>query len=128
MLLGVVNGCIALFCFAFAPIIITVVFGVEYADAITCFRILIIGYWISSTVRISSGNVLDMLLKVKTNFVISVIAGLANILLDVFLIMKWGSIGAAIATCSIFVLTSVMANVSVLKHFKMMADKVEGNR
>ncbi|MBQ9342435.1 MAG: oligosaccharide flippase family protein [Lachnospiraceae bacterium] len=127
LLLGVVNGGIAVFCFGLAPIIVMTVFGTEYADAVTCFRILIIGYWISSTFRISSGNVLDMLLKVKTNFAISIIAGVANIVLDVLLIIRWGSVGAAIATCSIFVLTSVMSNAGVVLYLKTMPERIEGN-
>lgn len=114
LVLGLVNGVIAILCFALAPFIIRIIFGNQYTDAVTCFRILIVGYWISSTFRIAGGNLLDMLLKVKANFVISIIAGVSNILLDVIMVKAWGSIGAAIATCSIFLLTSVMSNVYII--------------
>ena len=98
LFLGLINGVIACICFICAPLIISLIFGKQYTDAVLCFRILIIGYWISSTFRVSSGNVLDMLLQVKANFVISVVAGAANIIFDIIFIKLWGSIGAAIAT------------------------------
>lgn len=118
LFLGLLNGVIACVSFLFAPLIISLIFGEQYSDAVLCFRILIIGYWISSTFRVSSGNVLDMLFQVKANFVISVIAGAANIIFDIILIKLWGSIGAAVATCSIFLLTAIMSNVYILRFLK----------
>lgn len=123
LVLGAVNGVIALVCLILAPYIISIIFGNQYLDAVICFRILIVGYWVSSTFRILSGNVLDMLLKVRVNFVISMIAGIANIILDIMLIKFWGSIGAAIATCSIYLLTAIMSNGYIVYHFKKSKSK-----
>ena len=57
------------------------------------------------------GNVLSMLLQAKSNMVISIASGVLNIILDVVLIRQMGSIGAAIATTTIYIVTSIASNV-----------------
>lgn len=109
--LFVINGVIAVTCFVLAPFIIQLVFGSKYLDAVPCFRILIFGYWISSSFRVPGGNVLSMLLQAKANMVISISSGVLNIILDVVLIRQMGSIGAAIATTTIYIVTSIASNV-----------------
>lgn len=118
MILGAINGVIAIFAFCFAPFIIRIVFGEAYLDSVTCFRILIAGYWIASTFRIPGGNVLSMTLHAKENMIIAIASGLFNIFLDVILIKNMGSIGAAIATTSIYILTAVASNYVLYRDIK----------
>ena len=119
----VINGVIAVICFALAPFIIRLVFGSKYLDAVPCFRILILGYWISSSFRVPGGNVLSMLLQAKSNMIISVSSGVLNIILDVVLIRQMGSIGAAIATTTIYIVTSIASNTVV--HRVLLGGKIE---
>ena len=64
---------------------------------------------ISATLRIPAGNILSMIRKVKVNLYISIISGIANIILDIVLIKLWGSVGAAIATILVVIISSVIA-------------------
>lgn len=91
-----------------APIIIRVLFGAEYLSMVGCFRILMVSYFFSASLSIPAGNVLAMLRKVKVNLVLGVISSVFNIAMDLIMIKLYGSIGAAIATTSITLLSGIL--------------------
>lgn len=93
----------------FAKYIVEILFGQAYLEAIPIFRILAIGYFFAGTFRIISGNVLLMLRQVKFNFYVSIFSGILNIILNILLIPMWGSIGAAYATISVYITTSIIS-------------------
>lgn len=107
--LCIINVLLGMTLFICAPFIINVVWGQEYIDSIIPFRILSISYIISATLRIPAGNILSMIRKVKVNLWISIISGISNIILDIILIKLWGGIGAAIATLSVVIISSIIA-------------------
>jgi len=94
-----------------APFIVRILFGSEYNDAVATFRILSFGYLIASTFRIPIGNILLMLKKVKFLLYLAIITGVLNIVLDIVLIQKYGSIGAAIATVVVYFFTSIIGGI-----------------
>jgi O-antigen/teichoic acid export membrane protein len=106
----VLNLAISSVLIIFAPFIIKTIFGSQYLDSVAPFRILSIGYFIAGSFRIPAGNVLASIRKVKINLYNSILSGVLNILLDIILIYKFGSIGAAIATTSIFIISSIISN------------------
>ena len=53
--------------------------------------------------------------KPKYNIYSSVIASISNIFLNIFLIKKYGSIGAAYATLIVFITWSILVNLFVYK-------------
>lgn len=117
--LALCNGIIALLLFIFAPQVIGIVFGKQYVDTSTLlFRILIIGFFISATFRMPVGNLLDMLHLIKPNFYISIVCGIANIVLDVLLIKYLSAPGAAIATSAIYLLYAILSNVVIIRYLK----------
>ncbi len=119
--LALLNGVIAAVGFIFAPLIIRIVHGAVYVSQSTsAFRILILGFFASSVLRIPAGNVLDMLHKVKANLVISIICGCANVVLDYVLIVRMNAIGAVIATSSIYLLYGLLSNFCVIGHIKKL--------
>lgn len=105
-ILLIVNALISLFLIAFAPLIIKILWGHEYLDAVVPFRILSFSYFVSASFRIPCGNILAMLRKVKVNLVVSVISGATNIFLDTFLIQRIGLNGATLATLSVVIISS----------------------
>lgn len=111
----IMNGLIAIGMYVCAPLIIKVVFGYSYIDSIKTFQILAIGYFIAATFRIPSGNILVSLHKVMFNFYNAVISGVANIVLNIVLIAKIGSIGAAYATVTIYIISSLISTVYLNK-------------
>ena len=116
--LFLLNLVISVLLITFAPFIIKVVFGEEYLDSLMPFRILSLGYLIAATFRIPAGNVIASLRKVKVNFYNSIVSGSANVVLDIILIKRYGSNGAAIATVLIFIISSIISNIYLRKYLK----------
>lgn len=116
--LFLLNLVISVLLITFAPFIIKVVFGEEYLDSLIPFRILSLGYLIAATFRIPAGNVIASLRKVKVNFYNSIVSGSTNVVLDIILIKRYGSNGAAIATVLIFIISSIISNIYLRKYLK----------
>lgn len=94
------------------------IFGREYVDAAACFNVLMIGYVIAGTFRIPYGNIIASLGLVKYNLINAAFSGIANVILDVILIRKYGSIGAAYATLMVFIISSVLHYIFIKKAIK----------
>lgn len=108
--MAIINSIISIFLFVSAPFIIKTVFGASYSDSILPFRVLAIGYFFAGTFRIPTGNLIGAIKKVKVSLYESIICGALNIILDVLFITWWGSIGAAISTSSIYVVSGLIVN------------------
>lgn len=93
----------------FAPLIMRLVFGAQYESAASIFVVLMITYVFTALFRTVYGNILAMMHKVKANFILSSAECAINIVLDVVLIKRYGSIGAAYATLVITVLSSLLS-------------------
>lgn len=116
--IGALNFIVSLFMFVFAELIIIIVYGENYLDATICFRILAINYFISGTFRIISGNLLVTQRKLKFNLYINILCGLINVIGNVILIPKYGSVGAALSTLIVVIVSSIISTsyyVYVLK-------------
>ncbi len=103
-----VTAVISLGLYFAAPLIFRILFP-NYTSAIPIFRVLSIGFFFMGTLRILSGNILAMLHQFRWNAVVAVISGVANIVFDVLLIRAYGSIGAAIATTGIYILSGLLS-------------------
>lgn len=114
--LAIINGLISIICIVFAPIIIKIIFGSEYLNCISAFRILWVGYFIAGTFRVPSGNILFTIKKQKVNLFNSIFSGILNIVLDILLILKFGYDGAAAATVITFVISSIISNTYLYKY------------
>lgn len=107
--MALINGVICIGLIITAPLIISILWGKEYMDALVPFRILAVNYFFLGTFRITCGNVLAMLRKINVNFIISVVSGISNVVLDVILIKFYGSVGATIATLLVVILSGGIA-------------------
>ena len=116
--LGVVNLVIALGMICLAPWTIRLIFGAEYLDVVPIFRLLSVNYFISGTFRILSGNLLVTQRKLKFNLFVAILSGLVNVVADFLFITWWGPMGAALATISVVLLTSVLNTVYLIYTFK----------
>ena len=104
--------------FLCANIIITIIFGSKYVDAVPVFRLLVINYFISGTFRIISGNLLVTQRKLKFNTIVAITSGLVNIIADYYFIQLWGSIGAALVTLTVVIISSIMSTSYLIYIFK----------
>jgi len=105
-----VSGCLVLF----APLIIRLVFGAQYLDCLPVFRLLSINYFFSGTFRIISGNLLVTQRKLKFNLLIAIITSSLNVVFDFLFITWWGSIGAAVVTMTVVLISSVMSTAYLI--------------
>lgn len=115
--LAAINLVITVGCIVFAKLIFTIMFP-KYMGSIPIFRILMVGYFISATFRIPYGNILASVGNVKANLINSIFSGICNIVLDIVLITKYGSIGAAYATLTVFIISSIIHYIFVRKYLK----------
>ena len=108
----------AILCFG-APLIIRIIFGYEYLDAVPVFIVLSLNYFISGTFRIVSGNLLVTQRRLKFNLLVAIVSSVTNIIADYFFIQWWGSMGAAFATVLVVIISSIMSTARLIYSFKM---------
>lgn len=120
--LGLGNILISTALFVLAPLLIKLVFGSGYEDAVLPFRILSVGYFFAGTFRISAGNILGAIRKVRANLYNAIVSGMLNIVLDVLFILWWGSVGAAISTTCIYIVSGSIANWCIYSYLKKTPD------
>lgn len=104
-----INGILTFCGVLVAPFLIPLIFGREYADSISCFIILMIAFFARGTFQIPSANIIYTQHKVKVNIAITVIASILNCVLDIWLILVYGAIGAAFATLTVSIAASAMS-------------------
>lgn len=104
--------------YLFAPLIIKIIYGTKYMSVVPIFRVLSLNFFINSAVRNFLGNVISAMKKVKVNLAFAGVAGMLNIVLDVCLIKRMGSIGAAIATLIVTLFITLLECAYVYPHIK----------
>ena len=112
------NGIITLTLILVSPVIIPLLFGVQYTDSILCFCILMIGYFFSGTFRVPSANIIYTQRKVRVNIVITVATGIVKCIASIFLIYNYGSVGAAVATSLAHCVNGVLSYIYIRQHLK----------
>lgn len=121
--MGALNLLVSAILFAGAPLILRLLFGAEYLDAVPVFRLLAAAYFFSGTFRILSGNLLVTQRKLKFNLIVAVAACAVNVLADWVCVSRWGAMGAAMATGAVVLLTSVLNTAYLVYTFHMAAQK-----
>lgn len=106
---GLFNLSICLFLFILAPWIVHTFFGVQYDDSVAVFQILSLNYFFSATFRVVSGNLLVTQRKLKFNLLVACISGIVNVIADVVLIYFYGSLGAAVATVIVTLVSGMLS-------------------
>lgn len=122
LFMGILNACISAVLFLMAKIVVQISFGVEYLDIVPIFRLLAVNYFFSGTFRIIAGNLLVTQRKLKFNLFVAVFCGIINVLADYYFIQWWGAIGAAYATVTVVISSSIL-NVAYLVYTFKHIDK-----
>ncbi len=115
--LGGVNLLITVALYILAPFLINMIFGKQYMDAVSPFRILVVSYFFAGTFRVISGNLLVTQRKLKFNTFIAVFSGTMNTVMNVFFINAWQSNGAAAATLTTAIVTGILNTAYLLRTF-----------
>ena len=122
--LGAFNLLLSGILFAGAPLIIRLLFGEQYLDAVPVFRILSVNYFFSGTFRILSGNLLVTQRKLKFNLFVAIVSSLTNIVADYFFIQWWGSVGAALATVLVVLISGILSTTYLIHTFRQKASSL----
>ena len=109
LFVGAVSLAIGVVMIVFAPLIIRIIWGEAYLDAVPCLRILSVSFVVLSTFRMTSTNILLALKRTGYTMFVSIISGLVNIILDVVMTIRYGSIGAAYATLIVTVFAAFLS-------------------
>jgi len=115
---GGLNAIISAFLCLGAPLIVRTLYGSEYLDAIPVFRILSINYFFSGTFRVISGNLLVSQRKLKFNLFVAIVSSAINVIADYYFIQWWGSIGAALATVVVVLVSSILSTSYLIFTFR----------
>lgn len=109
LLVGAISVTIGAIIIIFAPLIVKILWGEQYMDSVPCMRILSVSFIVLSTFRVTSTNILLGLKRAGYTLIVSIVTGVSNIILDVILTVKFGSIGAAYATLIVTILAAAMS-------------------
>jgi len=107
--------CILVF---FPGAVLTLLFGAEYAGAAMALRILSLGFFLHVAMGLNA-ETLVALGKQKTVFYCHAAAAVVNIGLNLLLIPVLGITGAAVATCSTYVVMNATISAALYKHTKI---------
>lgn len=116
-ILLVINSIIGIGGIIFSDLILSI-FGKQYLDAKSCFIVLMVGYIVAGTFRVPYGNILASFGLVRANLINAIFSGVANIILDIVLILKYGSMGAAYATLIVFIISAIIHFIFIKKAIK----------
>ncbi len=106
-----INGIITLMGILSANTFFPLIFGKKYSDVVPCFIILLVTFLFTGSFQIPAANVIFTQHKVKINIIITLISNVANCILDFVLISNYGAIGAAVATCLVSVISSIVSMI-----------------
>lgn len=93
-----------------APLVIGLLYGEAYLDAVPALRVLMVGWFFAASLRIVSQNLVVTQRKLAFGIWLSVISVTILIVLNYLLIPSFGIVGAAVSQGIVFFITGV-ANV-----------------
>ncbi|MBI4949064.1 MAG: flippase [Deltaproteobacteria bacterium] len=102
----------------FPEIIITTLFGARYIEGAMCLRIIVLGY-LSSLILGINNVALTASGKTMVQMWLSVATIGLNFVLNIFLIPRYGSNGAALATALSFTAFNVLVSLVLYRHAKV---------
>lgn len=103
-----------------APHIITLVYGRDYLDAVPSFIVLMIGFTLTSSLRVISGNLLVTQRKLLFNTVTGVGTLGVLVVLCAILIPSFGIVGAAVAQAVSLTLSGVAATLYLVHVYRSL--------
>jgi O-antigen/teichoic acid export membrane protein len=106
---GITNGIIGLCLIILAPLLIRIIFGKQYLEIVTPFRLLTVSYIVSASLRTPSANLLAMLKKTKMALCISAVSVALCVIMDIFLVSSFGIIGAAYSSVIAFSIIGIVS-------------------
>lgn len=90
--------------FVFSKQLIVLLFGSEYSNINNVMRLLLIASFANSGVRVSTANILASMGQIKYNMIISFSGIALQIVMNLLMIPRFGSVGVAITSITVYTL------------------------
>lgn len=120
-------GMISFGMFALADVIVPIIFGAQYQDAVPVFRILSVSFFFQSAFRVIFGNLLVTQRKLNFNLIESILTGIVNIAGDYILIRQFEAVGVALATLIVMVFSGMLSMSYYLYALRKKEKTLEGS-
>lgn len=108
---------IVLFLFVFARPIITLMYGADYVDTVSIMRVLLVAAFINNGIRYTNANLLSSMGQIKYNMYVSLIGVIMQILLNLWMIPRFGVIGVAFTSVIVYSVMSVILLFAFYKKY-----------
>lgn len=119
---ALLNGVISIILFSCSAPIIKLLYGEKYLSSVRVFRIMTVYYFVASTFRMNSSNLLASLRRVDITLIVNIATGVLNIVLDILLVYRLGAQGAAWGT----LIVSCLASVALIFSLRKLMKKING--
>jgi len=98
--------------------IINVAFGERYSGGVEIFQWAALGVFLAGSFRVTSGNFLAAIRKTHINMINALFYGTANIVLNLLLIPRFGSLGAVWTTVCVIALSAACNNILIARYLR----------
>ncbi len=103
--------------------VIAFVFGEQYLDSVPAFQVLMIGLFLTASLRVPAGNLLVTQKRLTANTVIGLVSIVANVGLSVWLVPTYQLVGAAWAYTGTMLVGAVAAPICYWKAISGLGGK-----
>lgn len=121
----VLMGALALFLFIFSPQIIWVLYGEKYLNVVTLMRILIIAYFINSSIKSLQISLLAAMGYSKVNLITSIIGFLIQVISISLILPIYGVIGVAVNNIMVYSLMALIITIVFFKKYHFLSNGKE---
>jgi len=124
--MGLTAGLMALaviILFAFAKPVITLLYGTQYENVVPIMRLLLIAAFANCGLRFTSANLLAAMGQIKYNMVVSFIGVVFQIGINIFMIPRFGAMGAAYTSIVIYLIMALALFIVFAKKYELFKRK-----
>lgn len=103
-------GFVGVICFlisVLANVIVSILYGDQYLNAVTVMRILLIASFFNCGLRYTTANILAAMGKVKYNMICSIFGIAFQLIINMHMIPKYGAIGLAVTSCIVYLCMAI---------------------
>lgn len=111
-------GAAILVLFIFSSQLISLLFGEAYSNIDSIMRLLLISSFANSAVRVTTANLLAAMGQIRYNMVISISGIVLQILMNLFMIPAYGSVGVAITNIIVYTLMAAALLIIFTQKYK----------
>lgn len=105
--------------FIFAKPIVTLLYGTQYENVVPIMRLLLIAAFANCGLRFTSANLLAAMGQIKYNMVISFIGVVAQIGINIFMIPRFGAMGAAYTSIVVYTFMALLLFIVFAKKYEL---------